>query len=122
MKFTPLVENQLLKMTNIAEKRLMQDFKSLSKDTSKTCTAAPYKDDIKKWAAVILGPENTAWEGAVLCLSLEFGTDFPNKPPKARFVNTIYHPNVYGDGSICLDILQDKWSPAYTVQAILVSI
>lgn len=34
----------------------------------------------------------------------------------------IFHPNVYGDGSLCLDILQDKWSPIYDVSAILISI
>ena len=29
---------------------------------------------------------------------------------------------VYADGSICLDILQNKWSPTYDVSAILTSI
>lgn len=29
---------------------------------------------------------------------------------------------VYADGSICLDILQNKWSPTYDVSAVLTSI
>lgn len=29
---------------------------------------------------------------------------------------------VYADGSICLDILQNQWSPIYDVAAILTSI
>jgi len=29
---------------------------------------------------------------------------------------------VYTDGSICLDILQNRWSPTYDVSAILTSI
>ena len=29
---------------------------------------------------------------------------------------------VYADGSICLDILQNRWSPTYDVAAILTSI
>ncbi len=30
--------------------------------------------------------------------------------------------SVYADGSICLDILQNRWSPTYDVAAILTSI
>ena len=28
----------------------------------------------------------------------------------------------YADGNLCLDIIQDKWSPIYTVSSILTSI
>ena len=34
----------------------------------------------------------------------------------------VFHPNVYVDGRICLDILSERWSPAYDVSSILVSI
>lgn len=34
----------------------------------------------------------------------------------------MFHPNVYADGGICLDILQNRWSPTYDVSAILTSI
>ena len=45
-----------------------------------------------------------------------------NKPPTVRFVSRMFHPNIYADGSICLDILQNQWSPIYDVAAILTSI
>ncbi|CAF2000080.1 unnamed protein product [Brassica oleracea var. botrytis] len=44
------------------------------------------------------------------------------KPPTVRFVSRMFHPNIYADGSICLDILQNQWSPIYDVAAILTSI
>ena len=39
-----------------------------------------------------------------------------------RFLSLIFHPNVYVDGRICLDILQDQWSPTYDISATLTSI
>jgi ubiquitin-protein ligase len=34
----------------------------------------------------------------------------------------MFHPNIFPDGSLCLDIIQDKWSPTYTVATLLTSI
>lgn len=34
----------------------------------------------------------------------------------------MFHPNIYATGSICLDILQNRWSPTYDVAALLTSI
>ncbi|KAG7234057.1 hypothetical protein INR49_005964 [Caranx melampygus] len=55
-------------------------------------------------------------------LLIEFSEEYPNKPPTVRFVSRMFHPNVYADGSICLDILQNRWSPTYDVSSILTSI
>ena len=46
----------------------------------------------------------------------------PNHSFLHRFVSKMFHPNVYADGGICLDILQNRWSPTYDVSAILTSI
>ena len=74
------------------------------------------------WQAVIFGPDDTPWEGGTFNLLLEFAEDYPTKAPKVRFVSAVFHPNVYADGQICLDILQSQWSPIYDVAALLTSI
>jgi len=58
------------------------------------------------WEAVIFGPQDTPFEDGTFKLSLEFSEEYPNKPPHVKFVSKMFHPNVYADGSICLDILQ----------------
>ena len=42
--------------------------------------------------------------------------------PSVCFMPPPLSNTVYADGSICLDILQNRWSPTYDVSAILTSI
>ena len=71
---------------------------------------------------MIFGPDDTPWEGATLGLKITFSEEYPAKPPVVEFVSSVFHPNVYADGSICLDILQNQWSPQYDISAVLTSI
>ncbi len=60
--------------------------------------------------------------GGIYSLRLTFCDRYPEKPPKVRFTTKMFHPNVYADGNICLDIIAAKWTPSYTVSSILTSI
>ena len=44
-----------------------------------------------------------------LLLRMTFGEQYP-KPPRVRFTSEVFHPNVYSDGTLCMDIIQDQWS------------
>jgi len=109
-------------MSTSARRRLIRDFKRLQSDAPQGISAAPKDDNILEWEAVIFGPEDTAWEGGTFRLTMSFSEDYPQKSPEVKFKSKIFHPNVYADGSICLDILQKHWSPIYDIAAILTSI
>ena len=137
-------------MSTPCKRRLLRDFKKMKNDPPAGISGAPYDDDIMKWDCVIFGfvnsftillqnrPEETPWEGGTFKLQMTFTEDYPNKPPKVKFITKMFHPNslylfitfhtewwnyiVYADGQICLDILQNQWSPIYDVVAILTSI
>uniref|UniRef100_A0A914NID1 UBC core domain-containing protein n=1 Tax=Meloidogyne incognita TaxID=6306 RepID=A0A914NID1_MELIC len=71
----------------------------------------------------LLDLQITAYQGGVIFLNITFPNDYPFKPPKVKFVTKIYGPYISSDaGTICLDILTSKWSPALTISKVLISI
>ena len=99
----------------------MKDLRKMQNDPPSGVTAAPLHE-LFTWQAVIFGPDDTPWEGGTFNLVIRFAEDYPSKPPDVRFVSSLFHPNIYTDGKICLDILQAQWTPSYDVAAILASI
>ena len=110
-------------MSSKAKMRLMKDLKICNKpDDNTQVYAMPTSSTFFVWEAIIFGPQDTIWEGACFKLTLEFNEEYPNKPPNVIFNTPIFHPNVYTDGRICLDILTNQWSPVYDVHTVLASI
>ena len=69
-----------------------------------------------------MGPEDSPYAGGIFFLDITFPVEYPFKSPKVVFRTRIYHCNINSNGSICLDILKDKWSPALTISKVLLSI
>ncbi|RMY39132.1 hypothetical protein D0865_12911 [Hortaea werneckii] len=99
----------------MALKRINKELTDLGRDPPSSCSAGPIGDDLFHWQATIMGPGDSPYSGGVFFLAIHFPTDYPFKPPKVNFTTRIYHPNINSNGSICLDILRDQWSPALTI-------
>ncbi|KAK7560260.1 ubiquitin-conjugating enzyme E2 2 [Phyllosticta citricarpa] len=125
-------------MSTAARRRLMRDFKRMQTDPPAGVSASPIADNVMTWYAspivlrlvgshasmnaVIIGPADTPFEDGTFRLVMHFEEAYPNKPPGVKFISQMFHPNVYATGELCLDILQNRWSPTYDVAAILTSI
>ncbi|KAL4799428.1 ubiquitin-conjugating enzyme/RWD-like protein [Aspergillus venezuelensis] len=96
----------------MALKRINKELTDLGRDPPSSCSAGPAGEDLG----------DSPYSGGVFFLNIHFPTDYPFKPPKVNFNTRIYHPNINSNGSICLDILRDQWSPALTISKVLLSI
>ena len=104
-------------------RRIKKEIEELEKTPPDNCSAGPINEnDLFQWRATILGPEGSPYQGGIFNLKISLPPDYPFKAPHISFITQIYHCNVNSNGSICLDILKDNWSPALTLGKALLSI
>lgn len=94
----------------------------MREDPPEGISASLVEDDLYHWEATIIGPEDTPYAGGTFKLEIRFPVDYPFKPLKIQFKTKVYHININTNGSICVDILQDKWSSVITASKVLLSV
>ncbi|XP_010463518.1 PREDICTED: ubiquitin-conjugating enzyme E2 10-like [Camelina sativa] len=102
--------------------RIARELRDLQRDPPSNCSAGPVGEDMSHWQATIMGPHDSPYAGGVFMVTIRFPPDYPFKPPKVSFMTKVFHPNINSNGSICLDILKEQWSPALTISKVLLSI
>ncbi|KAM0943015.1 putative ubiquitin-conjugating enzyme E2, ubiquitin-conjugating enzyme/RWD [Dioscorea sansibarensis] len=106
----------------MASVRIQKELQDLRRDPPTSCSAGPVGENLFHWQGTIMGPEDSPYAGGVFFVKVDFPPDYPFMPPEVKFQTKVYHPNINSNGSICLDILQDQWSPALTISKVLLSI
>ncbi|KAG8921952.1 hypothetical protein FRC02_012255 [Tulasnella sp. 418] len=104
--------------------RLNKEYKVLSSSLPETILVRAYEDRTDLLRSLILGPENTPYEGAPFVIDWYLEDTFPQTPPIAFFHswtngNGRVNPNLYEEGKVCLSILgtwagdkSECWSPS----------
>lgn len=103
-------------------KRINKEIQLIQNENLDGISAGPSGDEIYKWNAIIIGPQGTPYEGGTYFLDITFPNNYPQNPPRIIFKTPIYHPNISTQGSICLDLLKNNWSPSLSIGKILLSI
>jgi len=104
-----------------AIKRICRDLEKFSESNFPGIWIDVDEEDVTKMKAIIVGPDDTAYEGAFMYFNLDFPHDYPFKPPKVTHLthqtkNARLHPNLYGgEGKVCLSILGTWSGPGWTM-------
>ena len=119
-------------MSNLAVKRILSDLKivksnNLDKHNIYVCSN---DENIYNIKAMIIGPDDTPYEGGFYFLDITFPKNYPMDPPKAIFStlnnNVRFNPNLYKNGKVCVSILNTwsgpGWTTASTLSGVLLSI
>ena len=88
-----------------------------------------------EWKIILEGPKDSYYEYGLYNLTCKFPNNYPNFPPEVKFESSIFHPNIYTDGKVCISILhppgddkynyesaEERWRPVHTISSILLSI
>jgi ubiquitin-protein ligase len=105
-------------------RRVLKEIELITKEpTEGISVVIPNTDNCFVWIATLDGPTETPYEGGKFDLEITIPQEYPHKPPNVKFLTKIYHTNVSPQsGYICLDILKMKWSPALSIQKVILSV
>jgi ubiquitin-conjugating enzyme E2 G1 len=118
----------------MALKRLQSEYKQYLKDPSPHYTISIDEDNFYKWNILLFGSMDTIFEGAIFTCLLEFPKEYPNLPPVFTITSSIFHPNVFPNGKMCISILHEgidqygyedislRWKPSHSVNSIILSV
>lgn len=107
-----------------SNQRLSKELSTLSNDTTEfNIIVTLLNGNLFEWKIEVDTPDDDVYRGKRVKMQLTFNKEYPFKPPTARFITKLYHPNIsFESGDVCIDILKDKWRPILTAKNIIISI
>ena len=103
-------------------KRLNKEFKELLRISSNYWSVRPKGDSLAIWEGNIHDLDDPRHRNKNYPIEITIPHNYPFKPPTVKFLTRINCENVYADGTLCIDILGETWSPAFTIPLLMISI
>uniref|UniRef100_A0A7S1UEY4 UBC core domain-containing protein n=1 Tax=Phaeomonas parva TaxID=124430 RepID=A0A7S1UEY4_9STRA len=110
-------------MASPGSRRLRKELQRCVEAPLEGVVIAPNEADPSEWNVNMEGAPGSIYAGEAFRLRFRFPDDYPLSAPEVVFEGeSPVHPHVYSNGHICLSILYEEWSPALTVQSVVLSI
>jgi ubiquitin-conjugating enzyme E2 D len=103
-------------------KRMLQEFCNTSISLADYVHVQPVGNSLRIFLGSMEGPPGSPYDGGIFYVVFVIPRSYPIKPPQCKFITKVYHPNIDPQGKICLDILNDHWSPSMTLAGTLISL
>lgn len=102
------------------QKRLTKDIQDLNVSGFEVLPEEGSEIKLDCFRVVLHGPKDTPYEGGSWNVRFTVSHTFPFNSPSVGFIEHILHPNIdWASGSVCLDALNKKWSPVFTLKHIM---
>ncbi|KAE8346217.1 hypothetical protein BDV24DRAFT_92565 [Aspergillus arachidicola] len=125
-------------MTTTPASQLLSDqFKQMQSNLDFGCNLTD--DNIFEWEVMFFISDNdhddNLYNGGTFQVHLSFPLEYPHKPPKMKFRDPMFHPNISPEGEVHISVLhlrEDEkygyesaagcWSPTQTPESVLLSV
>ena len=103
--------------------RIVKELAEAKKFKESNIILCNQNDDVFTWKGYLFGPNDSPYKDSIFEIRLNLLDTYPMVPPKITFITKIFHPNINFDtGEVCLDILKEQWTPAWTLESACLAI
>jgi len=102
------------------QRRIKIDLEELKKNNFEIIPESGEDLSLDCFRVILHGPKDTPYADCSWQVRFTIQPTFPFSSPSVGFIEKIMHPNIdWTSGSVCLDALNKKWSPAFTLRHIM---
>ena len=103
-------------------KRLTRELRECMQEPSPYFRVWPRDENFLVWEGVIHNLPGAEHVNKKYSLTITCSENHPFKPPTLRFNSKVKCENILRNGDVCMDILYTDWSPAITMNKLMLSV